>query len=339
MTKLNLAQACARRGWLRHWSLVIVHLLLWLAVQPCGAAGLSETFTSNPLARGWRTHGDASLFQWNATNGTLHVTWDSSRPNSFFARPLGNVVTKSDDFAVTFDLRLDEVIPGPNPAKPSTFQVALGLLNWSAATNAAFRRGTGHDSPHLVEFSYFPEADFIAATVSPAITSSSSQFATSFTYPLAMPVGDAFHIALRYAATNRTLVTTMTRNGQPFGPVQSVTLGASFTDFRADTLSIHSYSDAGDLYGSIFARGVVDNIVVTLPPPPVASLTVMRSNNVSLVEFTSRTNWLYLLEASQDLVNWTPLPPAQTGFDGRMTFSETNAAATQRFHRIRAERP
>ena len=154
-----------------------------------------------------------------------------------------------------------------------------------------------------------------------------------------MPVGDAFHITLRYTATNRTLVTTMTRNGLPFGPVESVTLGASFTDFRADTLSIHSYSDAGDLYGSIFARGVVDNVLVTLPPPPVLAVTIMRSNHVSLVEFTGRTNWLYLLEATADLVNWTTLAPAQTGIEGRMTFSETNAAASQRFHRIRAERP
>lgn len=340
MTNLIVAQAGARRGWLCQWSLVIGHsLTLWLAVLSCGAAGLSENFTSDPLARGWRIHGDASLFRWNATNGTLDVTWDSSRPNSFFARPLGNVVTKSDDFALEFDLRLDEVIPGPNTNKPSTFQVALGLLNWRAATNNAFRRGTGHDSPHLVEFSYFPEADFIAATVSPAITSSNSQFATSFTYPLAMPVGDAFNITLRYTATNRTLVTTMTRNGLPFGPVESFTLGASFTDFRADTLSINSYSDVGDLYGSIFAGGVVDNIVVTLPPPPISGLILTRSNSVSLVEFTGRTNWLYTLEVTEDLVNWTRLPPAQAGFDGRMTFSETNAAASQRFHRIRAERP
>ena len=65
----------------------------------------------------------------------------------------------------------------------------------------------------------------------------------------------------------------------------------------------------------------------------------MRSNHVSLVEFTGRTNWLYLLEATEDLVNWTTLPPLQTGIEGRMTFSETNAAASQRFHRIRAERP
>ena len=80
MTNRILAQACARRGWLRHWSLVIGHFLQ-LAALSCGAASLSENFTSDPLARGWRFHGDASLFHWNPTNGTLDVTWDSSRPN------------------------------------------------------------------------------------------------------------------------------------------------------------------------------------------------------------------------------------------------------------------
>ena len=338
MTKHLFHRATTLRRVLRHSSFVIRHCLQ-LAALPCGAAGWTEDFTSDPLARGWRIHGDASLFHWNATNGTFEVTWDSSRSNSFFAHPLGNILTKSDDFAVEFDLRLGDVVPGPNPEKPSTFQIALGLLNWRAATNASFQRGSGHDSPHLVEFDYFPEADFIAATVSPAITSSNSQFATSFTYPLAMPVGDIFHIALRYAASNQTLVTTMTRNGLPFGPVHGVTLSAAFTDFRADTLSIHSYSDASDLFGSIFARGTVDNIAVTLPPPPVAGLAVNSSNGVTQVECTGRTRWLYALEATTDLVNWTFVPPLQPGVDGHLLFSETNSFTPQRFYRIRAERP
>jgi hypothetical protein len=35
----------------------------------------------------WRQFGDGSLFQWNATNQHLEVTWDSSRTNSLFYRP------------------------------------------------------------------------------------------------------------------------------------------------------------------------------------------------------------------------------------------------------------
>src|SRR5262249_50628068 len=133
--------------------------------------------------------GEAVLFHWNAADQNLRVTWDSSRSNSFFYRPLDNILARTDDFALQFDLSLDSIQAGANPAKPSTFEIAVGLINTSSATNSAFNRGTGRNSPNLVEFDYFPPADIIAATVSPAIVSSNSQFATSFTFPLEMAAG------------------------------------------------------------------------------------------------------------------------------------------------------
>ena len=231
------------------------------------------------------------------------------------------------------------ITPRVNPDKPSTFEIAVGLLNLGAATNAAFNRGTGYHSPHLVEFDYFPAADFIAATISPTLVSSNSQFATSFTFPLEMNAGDLFHIELAYAASNQTLVTTMTRNEMPFGPVRDVKLAPSFTDFRIDAVAVSSYNDSGDAFGSVLARGVVDNFSLTLPAPPVALLTASLSNGVAQVAFTSRLHWNYTLERTTDLATWTAIPPTRPGVGGRQILGDTNLDTAPRFYRVKAERP
>jgi hypothetical protein len=318
---------------------IILFILALCFVIRSHAASFTEDFSTAPVARGWRTFGDAWLFAWNSTNHNLEVTWDSARPNSYFFRPLGTILGKSDDFGLQFDLRLSTIQPGVNPAKPSTFEIAVGLLRLASATNAAFNRGTGQNSPHLVEWSYFPAADIIDATVSPLIVSGNNQFIPSFNFPLALATNDLFHIALAYTASNQTLVTTMTRNGAVFGPIQNVKLPGSFTDFRVDAVSINSYNDTGDAYGSVLARGTIDNLVVTLPGPPVANLTARVTNGLYRVQFTGRTNWSYALERGADLLNFTTVQitnaPASTNF----VLVDTFLPATHRFYRIRADRP
>lgn len=326
-----------------HSPFVVRHCALFLSLlvsAHCEGATLAEDFATDPAQRGWRKFGDARLFHWNPDEGNLEVTWDSTRSNSYFYRSLENILAKSDDFALRFDLRLDSIQAGVNPDKPSTFEISAGFINLSAATNANFSRGTGRHSPHLVEFDYFPAADFIAATVSPAIVSSNSQFATSFTFPLEMTTGDWFQIEISYTGSNQTLVTTMTRNGVPFGPIQDVKLTASFTDFRVDAVAVSSYNDAGDAFGSVLARGVIDNVLVTLPPPPASDLAVSLSNGVAQIEFTGRTNWIYTLDRTADFEAWTSLPAARPGIEGRLVLPDFNASAgTHWFYRVRAERP
>src|SRR3954468_24079344 len=84
------------------------------------ATTITEDFTTDPSANGWQIFGDASLFHWNSTNHTMEATWDSSKPNSYFHHSLGATLSKSDDFTVAFDLRMLDITPGPNPAKPYT---------------------------------------------------------------------------------------------------------------------------------------------------------------------------------------------------------------------------
>jgi len=330
-------------------SLAVAGLLDAFAVLAAGAAPLAEDFSSNPLARGWRVFGEPSLFRWNATNENLEVTWDSTQPNSYFFHSLGTVLAKEDDFSLAFDLRLSDIAGGVVPNRTGPFEIVVGFLNLAQATNAAFRRGTGTNSPNLVEFDYFPAGYYldpvfgrfdVDPTVSPTIISTNHQFATGFTYPLELTTNDWFRVTLTYTASNQTLLTALLRNGQPYGPVKDVTLDATFTDFRVDTLSLTSYSGAGNDYDSVLAHGVVDNLAVTLPPPPVATLGGGFVDQLWQVQFNSTSNWLYTLERTADFAVWTPVSPETWGNGAVLRLQETNhAGGGQAFYRVNATRP
>src|SRR5262245_15678496 len=91
-----------------------------------GQTILLEGFASDPLARGWQVFGNSTLFQSNSTNQNVEVTWDSSGTNSYFHRPLGQILTKRDNFSLAFDLQLKDIAIGTSPGKPYTFQFAVG---------------------------------------------------------------------------------------------------------------------------------------------------------------------------------------------------------------------
>jgi hypothetical protein len=310
-----------------------------VAVPDSGAAIFQDDFSSDPSTRGWHLFGDSSLFEWNVASGHLEVTWDSSRSNSYFYHRLGTVLSKSDDFSLQFDLRLESIMAGVNPEKPSTFEIAAGFIHLASATHPDFNRGTGRDSPNLVEFDYFPAADIIDATVSPAIVSSNNQFKAGFNYPLPLTAGDLYQIRISYTASNQTLVTAMTRNGSPFGPVGDLKLSPDFTDFQVDAVSINSYNDSGDLYGSILARGSVDDLIVVWPEAPIGEIVGRFTNQIWQVEFATRTNWLYTLERTADFRSWTAILPTQSGNGGKILVRDTNApAAAAGFYRVRAQK-
>src|ERR1041385_719942 len=302
---------------------------------------ITNDFSIDPAARGWQAFGSTNLFHWDLTNQNLRVTWDSAQPNSYFHLPIGAVLTTNDDFAFSFDLLLADIAVGVNPDKPYSFQVAVGFLNWQDATNNNLQRGSGIDAVHgprnLAEFDYFPDSGF-GATVSPTMVSSSNEFASGFDFPLEIDPGHLFHIALSYTAATRKLATTMTRDGQPFGPIQDVIAGASFAGFRLDQFSISSYSDAG-ADGSLLAHGVIDNVILTLPPPPIAYAAGRFVGGHWQVEFIGRSGWAYSIERTTDLHTWAPVTSPTAGTGGTMMLEDTAPPAGNAFYRVKAERP
>jgi hypothetical protein len=343
----------ARRKTVGHGRLAGVLCLVLSGVLGGGgarAAGFSEDFSGNPLDRGWQVAGDSSLFAWDSTNQALQVTWDSSRTNSYFQRSLGTVLTKSDDFRFAFDLRLRDIATGTTPGKTYTFEVAVGLINHRSATNASFFRGAGQNVTsgprNLVEFDYFPDAG-LGATFASTVVSTNNRFAYGNNFPLELTPGSLFHIVLSYTATNQTLRTDITRDGQPFNlpgtnSLKEVVL-TNTPDFRVDCFAVSSYSDGGQpgsFAGSVLAHGVLDNVEVVTPAPPTANLSGRFANSLWQVWFTARANWFYALDRTADFRAWTPVSDWVAGRDGTVTLVETNSSGGPAgFYRVVAERP
>ena len=215
-------------------------------------------------------------------------------------------------------------------------------MNQANAHQTNFIRGTGSQSPNLVEFTFFPDSGF-GPTVWPAVTDTNSVMnyngSTDFGV-FGLPLGVPMRFVLSYTASNQTVALSITTNGVLIGPVISVPLTATFSQFLLDTFTITSYSDAGQdpsMPGSVLAHGVVDNVVVSAPLPPVRDFRGELVGQTWRGSFQSRTHWNYLLQASDNLTVWTSASPMVSGSGQSMSLVDTNAASfSRRFYRINA---
>jgi hypothetical protein len=322
-------------------SSVSLFLLPFLIHASAWSAELREDFSHDPASDGWQMAGTTNLFSWNGESQALDVTWDSSKPNSFFYHPLHTVASIADDFSLELDLVMKNIQAGVDPNKPYAFELTFGFLNLEQAFKAGFIRGTSANSPDLVEWSYFPDTGF-GATISPVITTTNSRFFPSFNFPLELTPDGLFHIKMIYIAGRKALSTTITLNGEPFGPIEDALLPDASADFRINAFSITSYSDAGQqpgFEGSLFAQGTIDNITLNFPDPPVRNLRFIRFNNQNQATFDGSPRWLYTLERSGDLFTWQTTATPVMGETAPITIGDTNAPANVAFYRVRAVLP
>lgn len=318
-----------------------IALIALAGVSHVMAQEFRETFETDPTLRGWHATGQTNLFAWNSTSGELSVTWDSSKPNSFFAHPLPSALTKADDFSFAFDLVLDSHAVGVNPARPSTFQIAAGLVRLADVTATNYVRGSAPGPRNTVEWAWFGAGGAISASISPAIIPANGGFPWGYSDSyLTLETGVRYHFELAYVATNRTARLAMTSDGQPGPELASVVLPANFTDFSVDTLVISSYSEVGQhpLYGgSVLATGRIDNIAVSYPAPPLDRIEFVDG---SVARFTGRSGWRYDLEASGDLSEWFIVATQTVTEDGTvLLYDARDAFFTHQFYRVKAARP
>ena len=293
------------------------------------AATFTEDFSSDPLQRGWQTAGNASLFAWDSAHQDLSVTWDSSKPNSYFYRPLGTILTTNDAFSLEFDLQLSSAY-----ATNYSSQLAVGFLRLSDATSANFLRTSG-SSPNVAEFDYFPPANLAASIDATLIDRSNNFYFVYSTAPLNN--GQVYHIRLGHDAGGTTLSGQVLVNGQSYAALTNVN-GAIGADFRLDVVAIASYQDDG--YGdSILVQGTVDNMVVTVPPPPVQNFSGTLQNGVWQGQFLSQTNWSYTLQRTGNFQSWTTVSAATPGNGGMVVLQENSPASGPAFYRVVAQRP
>jgi hypothetical protein len=217
---------------------VTLALAGWSVLSVARATVIAENFNNNPSQDGWGIFGNTNLFQWNSTNQNLAITWDSSQPNSYFYHPLGTILTTNDDFSLAFDIQVSDA------DGTGFFELAVGFLNLKDATNANFARGTGSDSPNLVEFNYFPDTGW-GPTLSCTMTDTNSTFDFLEDF-VGLDSGVTYHVVLTHGAGAALVSGQVFANGQLYTALPVSYLSTNFTDFRLDTVSVSSYTATND---------------------------------------------------------------------------------------------
>jgi len=320
------------------------------------AKTVSQNFATDPLQNGWQEFGNTNLFHWNSTNQNLEITWDSRETNSFFYVPLGTSLSRNDDFTINFDLLVNDIISGIEPAKTGGLEIGFGFYNFATATSTTFMRGSFGGAPNLFELDYFPKGYFedggqtyeIAATTTPTFISTNSfDYAPTIFAPYIMelPTNIVVHVQMNFTAANQTLVTLLTTNGvalfHPPDVILTDTNVSAFTasdDYRVDTFSINSYSSAGDDFDSVFGHGIVDNVLISFPLP-IENFTGSFSNSIWQASFWSRSNWVYTLERTTNFQSWTPVSPSAPGNGAVLLLQDSTVLPQNAFYRVRATRP
>src|SRR5208283_2791709 len=245
------------------YSLALASLFV-LSATRSGATTITENFSTDPLQNGWQIFGDTNLFQWDATNHDVKVTWDSSQPDSFYYRPLGTILTIEDDFSLSFDLEVFDAV-GYN----YSCQMAVDLFHFTDATNANYSHADG-TLPNVFEFGYFPATDELSPSIDATLIDTNGDYYFVFDNQALNP-GVTYSVTITHTAGAPTVTGQVLAGGEPFSSLPII-YSQPISDFRLDTLSISCFQDDG--YGdSILAHGAVGNIVVTLPPPPIQNLT------------------------------------------------------------------
>jgi len=318
----------------------LVAVWSWIALSS-HAASFTEDFSGNPTTNGWQIFGDTNLFSWDSNNRNLQVTWDSSQTNSYFHRPLGTVLTRDDDFSLSFDLTFEDYASGVTLDKPFAAPATIGFFNYDQAASTNFFRGAGINATYgpknLVEFNFFPSFGGFLPTIDQVMVSTNNTWLYNQDNLLEMEPGETFRVTLDYLATTHTLTTVISNNGIQYGQTQTIMVPGHF-DFRLTSVSISSYSDERDV-GSILAHGWVDNLSLTMPEPPIQNLSGGFVGANWRVQFLSRTHWDYTLERATHFSDWLAVTTNTPGNGAILGLTDGNSPNTNGFYRVRADRP
>jgi hypothetical protein len=323
------------------------------AVSAAHAATITENFTHNPSADGWQVFGDTNLFQWDATNHQLDVTWDSTQTNSYFYFPLGDTLARSDDFSLQFDLNLSDIASGVEPGKTGPMELGFGFLHQSDALSTNFQRGAYGSAPNVAEFDYYADGYYndggiiwpSPATTMPSFISGTYSYDYAPTdlavYDNELPTNETVHVEFSFAASTQTATVMVSVNGAPLGQLPGLVLSPAngfydSDDFQVDMVSISSYSSYGDAYDSILAHGTVANLVVTTQMHPAQILDGAFSNGAWQVTIANHANWLFTLQRTTDFVTWSDVTAPTPGNGAIMTLPDANPPPASAFYRVKA---
>ncbi|HTG43226.1 MAG TPA: hypothetical protein VK633_01720 [Verrucomicrobiae bacterium] len=306
-----------------------------------------KTFTG---FRDWTAVGETNLF--HPVSGGMEMTWDSSKPNSYLYLPLGMILTREDDFKLTFIVTVTTLRLGTTPGQPYTFEIGAGLINLTNALAPRFYRGAGIDREHgprnIVEFDYFPASGIIAPTVAPTIATAENQILFSDNHPLEIELDLPYKVEMSFTAPDQTLRTKMWKaetpgNGLSFAEppleLKPLALSSSYSGFAVNALALISYNDQGQnppqFSGSVTATGLFSAMELQVFNRPL--LAMNRAAEAMALSFETSPGWRYQLEQSATGELWRPFstPLEGTGQSASVPFEPGDRL---QIYRIRAER-
>ncbi len=324
-------------------SALLIGGLLWalgLAEPSAHADTWREDFAQDPIPRGWRASGETNRFTWNASEGRMDVAWDTACPHSFFAHPLPQPVSETDDFSLAFDLNLTTAQGGAHAGRPGAMQVAVGFLNLPRAMANRYLRGAGK-AFEVLEFNWFPEG-FIPGygTVEPTLSTitydANGKVLADFAFPITLETGRTHRVRVRHDATPRQVLTEVEVEGQVLATTR-IAIPTGFGGFRLDTIALMVWDERTSFGDSLSATGWVDNIEVVVPNAPVGTITLLPSQRE--VEILALAGWNYRLEASLDLLEWQTVDGPRPGTGEILRLADTRKAQfPQQFYRVQAGR-
>jgi hypothetical protein len=293
----------------------------------------------------WSVFGATNLF--SVSGDSVHVTWDSSKTNSYLYLPLGLTLTRSDHFQISFIMQLENIAIGTTPGKPSTFELAAGLISITNAFDPQMYRGTGadplHGSRNILELDYFPDSGF-GATVAPTIATGDNQFGYSHNFPIELQTNLFYKFEMTFTSTDQTLRTRMWRGSDTnnFSAVQALKdlpLSTNINDFALNALAISSYSDAGQtpgFAGSILANGNISAFQITVFDRP--SLTTRQVAGSIYLTFETASGSNYFIESSSDASHWAQVSGPHTGTGAPVTVPVPNGDLPNQIFRVRGQK-
>lgn len=328
------------------WRVRAMSLLALLGMFTGAAGELREDFATDPFSLDrpettrWQRVGDPSLFTWDAPAGNLAIQWDSTRPNSFCVLPLGRKLTAADAFAVSLDLRLYAAGARANSGRTNPLQVTFAFVQQAKLPAGYPLRTVAGRAQDLLDFNFFPFADLgvfgAAAYVSPAAFGHTSA-AYSFGNALDLADGTVRHLSCSWDPGTRQFFTEITGAGQePVAPTEPPLPRSD--DFTVDALAIINWSESTTPHDSLRAAATLDNVLITLPTPPMAFTgPLLLGKDRRSVEFEGQVGYRYQLEASGDLVQWDGIGSSLPGQGTRLVLSDFRKALFPiQFYRVRS---
>jgi hypothetical protein len=219
-------------------------------------------------------------------------------------------------------------------------------VNLREAMRTNYFRGSGVNATtgarSIVEFSYFADSGF-GATVGTEMVSTNNQFAYSHTFPVELTTGETYRVKMTFDAATQVLSTEILHNGEPYGEppnntIRPLNYTSNFGDFEIDAFSITTYSDAGQsppqYAGSVLAHGIIDDVAITWPEPPIKTIQGFREGDKWVVRFEATGSWVYSLERTTDFQNWTEVASGSAVSE----LTDGNPPSEQAFYRVSAHR-